>query len=126
MTGKTLLVLAAIFLAGVSGAQGLTLPNAVKVSGDPDEFQARQVLDEGLVLGHTTDVPECGTGDNGSGQTAVGADSARRTSAGSMAARWAGCAAGRPVASSVGRPRISIAISGEVLLGKQRSRLLGG
>jgi hypothetical protein len=114
MTGKTLLVLAAIFLVAVSGAQGLTLPTAVRASGDPDEFQARQVLDEGLVLGHTIDLPECGTDNNGFGVRAGGADSARRTKA--------GCWAGRPV----GRARISVAISGEALLGKQRSRLLGG
>jgi hypothetical protein len=118
MKGKTLLVLAAVVLFGVSGAKGFTRPTAVRANGDPDEFQARQVSDEGLVLGHTTEPPESRTGDTKPGETASSTYRTRGTRAGAQI--------GHEIGSRVGRPRVSITISGEALLGKQRSRLLGG
>lgn len=46
------LMLSLALLAGSSGAAAASiLPDARRCNGDPDEFQARQVLDEGIVLG---------------------------------------------------------------------------
>lgn len=47
---RNLLIGLALLAVAWGSAAGSTLPDARRCNGDPDEFQARQVLDEGVTL----------------------------------------------------------------------------
>jgi hypothetical protein len=73
-----LLVASALVLVS-TGAYGDTRTNARRCDGDPDEFQARQVLDEGIVLERTA--LDTGVRDDGVRSSTYRAVSVRRTPA---------------------------------------------
>ena len=50
MKRTAILILAASILFGATSVMAQTLPLARRSSGDPDEFQARRVLDNGLPI----------------------------------------------------------------------------
>lgn len=62
---RNLLIGLVLLAASWGTATGTTLTDARRCNGDPDEFQARQVLDEGIVLGRgALDAGIGGAGEN--------------------------------------------------------------
>jgi hypothetical protein len=93
---RNLLICLALLAASWGTAVGSVLPDARRSNGDPDEFQARQVLDEGITL-------ERAALDAGSGRGDGVSEGARKP------ARSSRARAHHPV----GRGRLAVTLSGK-------------
>jgi hypothetical protein len=93
---RNLLICLALLAVSWGVAAGSTLSDARRCNGDPDEFQARQVLDEGITL-------ERAALDAGPGRGGAAAEETRRPALSSRARAY------RPS----GRGRLAVTLSGK-------------